>query len=81
MKVKVTFVYPPIPIRMYDWSAIDDDTYDGQGSPRGWGATKEEAIQDLLDQIGERNAEKAEVEVEPKEECTPPREEDKRPLN
>jgi len=66
VKIKVTHVFPPIPIRMYDYSAIDEDTYDAsyegedetghhwKGSPIGWGATEEEAIQDLKDQIKER---------------------------
>jgi hypothetical protein len=55
MKIKTEFVYPPIPIRTFDWSAIDDDTYDGPGSPVGTGATEPEAIADLIEQINERN--------------------------
>jgi len=35
-------------------SAIDDDTYDGEGSAMGWGATPEAAIEDLKEQIAER---------------------------
>ena len=53
MKIKTEFVYPPIPIRKFDWSAIDDDTYDGPGSPVGTGATEAEAIADLMEQIDE----------------------------
>lgn len=30
------------------WSAIDDDTYDGPGSPIGWGATEAAAVADLI---------------------------------
>jgi hypothetical protein len=44
---------PPIPIRQFDWSAIDDDTYDGTDDshcPIGRGATEQEAIDDLLEQ-------------------------------
>lgn len=52
MNIKTSFDYPPIPIRQFDWSAIDDN-YD-LGSPIGHGATEQEAIQDLLDQIEER---------------------------
>jgi hypothetical protein len=44
-------VYPPIPTRNHDWIAIDDDTYDGEGCPIGWGATEKEAISDLLFQL------------------------------
>jgi hypothetical protein len=53
MKIKTEHVYPPIPIRSFDWSAIDDDTYDGPGSRMGWGATEQEAIKDLMDQLEE----------------------------
>ena len=43
---------PPIPIRQFDWSAIDDDTYE-PGCPIGWGATEQEAINDLLEKLNE----------------------------
>jgi len=52
MQIRTTFVYPPIPVRDFDWSAVDDDTYDGEGCPIGRGATEEEAIADLLEQLG-----------------------------
>lgn len=54
MKIKTEFVYPPIPIRKFDWSAIDDDTYDGPGSPIGYGYTEAEAIADLMEQLDDR---------------------------
>lgn len=54
MNIRATFIYPPIPLRQFDWSAIDDDTYDGEGCPIGYGATEDEAIADLLLQIEER---------------------------
>lgn len=62
MKIRTSFVYPPIPDRNFDWSAIDDDTYDCDcdqdgffsRSPIGRGATEQEAIDDLLAQIEER---------------------------
>lgn len=41
----------PIPTRRFDWSATTED-YD-EGSPTGWGATKEEAIADLKEQLDE----------------------------
>lgn len=59
MKIVTSFDYPPIPIRNMDWSAIDADTYDCDcaqdgfftNCPIGHGATEEEAIADLLQQI------------------------------
>jgi hypothetical protein len=58
-KIRTTHEYPPIPIRSMDWSAVDDDTYDVDcdqdgffsTSPVGRGATEEEAINDLLEQL------------------------------
>ena len=35
------------------WTAVDDDTYDGPGSPLGQGRTEAEAIQDLQEQLTE----------------------------
>jgi hypothetical protein len=52
------------PYRSSDWSAIDDSTYDGPGCPVGWGATEEEAIRDLLEQIEERTDENLRLELE-----------------
>ncbi len=43
--VRVLYVYPPIPIRSFDWCAYyEGDDHEG---PRGWGATREEAIAEL----------------------------------
>ena len=50
MKIKTECHWPPIPIRSFDWSAVDDDTYNGPGSPCGWGATEAEAIADFKEQ-------------------------------
>lgn len=47
MKIVTYYSPPPIPDRQHDWSAIDDDTYDGPGSPIGYGRTEAEAIEDL----------------------------------
>jgi hypothetical protein len=55
MKIKTNFEYPPIPVRRFDWNAIDDDTYDGHGSPIGYGATEAEAIADLMEQLAEHS--------------------------
>jgi len=59
MKIVTHFVCPPIPLRQFDWSAIDDDTYDGAEDshcPIGYGATEAEAIADLMREIEERTS-------------------------
>ena len=53
MSVRTSFDYPPIPIRQFDWSAIDDNTYDGEGCRIGHGATEAEAVVDLILDSGE----------------------------
>ncbi len=35
------------------WVAVDDDTYDGPPAPCGSGFSENEAIDDLLDKLGE----------------------------
>jgi len=58
MKVKTEYVFPPIPSRNFDWSAIDEDTYDGAPDshcPLGSGDTEQDAIDDLLQQMKERD--------------------------
>jgi hypothetical protein len=46
MKVHFNNVCPPIPCRSYDWScSLTDD----EAAIRGWGATKREALNDLLE--------------------------------
>jgi hypothetical protein len=53
-EVLVGFDYPPIPIRNYDYHAVDYNTYDGAEDshcPIGHGATAEEAINDLKEQM------------------------------
>ena len=50
-KIQTTNVYPPIPIREYDWCAWYDD--DGEEAHRyGWSATEELAIEDLKRKFG-----------------------------
>lgn len=51
MRIVTEFVYPPIPDRRFDWSAVDDETYAGPGCPIGRGATEAEAIADLMEQL------------------------------
>lgn len=56
-RVNVECVCPPIPTRKFDYSAVDDDTYDGAPDshcPHGTGETADEAIADLFEQIDER---------------------------
>ena len=56
IKVYTSFDYLPIPYRGADWSAVDCDC-DQNGfysnCPVGRGATEQEAIDDLLEQIEE----------------------------
>lgn len=51
--LSTSFDYPPIPLRVFDWSAIDDSTYGGIGSCIGRGDSELTAINDLLDQLEE----------------------------
>jgi hypothetical protein len=51
-KVVTEYVYPPIPIRCYDWQATLEG-YD-EGDPIGQGATEAEAIADLREQLLEQ---------------------------
>lgn len=51
MKIKTHYDPKPIPDRNFDWSAVDDATYDGsEGSLIGYGATEEAARTDLVNQ-------------------------------
>lgn len=52
--IKVDRVYPPIPIRSFDYCAYDDNSYDGPGSVLGHGSTEAEARQDFIVQWEER---------------------------
>jgi hypothetical protein len=57
VKIMTEFVYPSIPIRDFDWIAVDDDTYDGANGCMcavGHGASEEAAIADLKRQIEEQ---------------------------
>lgn len=48
-EVIVEFIYPPIPLRHLDYVAYREE--DGEEGPKGWGATKDEAIQSLLEKL------------------------------
>jgi hypothetical protein len=54
-KVRFEYVYPPIPDRCFDWSAVFDGEYE-PGQPIGRGPTKDTALADLLEQDDERQA-------------------------
>jgi hypothetical protein len=54
MKIKTDYWMKPIPDRRFDWCAVDDDTYDGPGSPIGHGRNEAEAVADLKDQLHDR---------------------------
>ena len=61
MKIRTYPIYPPIPPRRFDWCAIDEDTYDGAPDSHnrnmiGYGATEQEAIDDLLALMEERSS-------------------------
>lgn len=45
-KIITSNVYPPIPNRQFDWSAVRDG-YE-PGALIGWGTTEAQAIEDLL---------------------------------
>jgi hypothetical protein len=67
MRIVTEYWAKPIPDRSFDWSAIDDDTYDGaedssNRSHIGYGRTEAEAIADLLRLLDEL-AEAAEVDA------------------
>jgi hypothetical protein len=50
MKIATQHICPPIPTSALDWAAIDADTYDraeNSDCPVGYGATEQEAVDDL----------------------------------
>jgi hypothetical protein len=53
MRISTHFTDAPIGMRDYDWLAIDDDSYE-PGCPIGYGATRGEAIANLMAKLGQR---------------------------
>ncbi len=47
--IVTNYINPPIPIRLYDWTATRQDYEPGDAV--GYGATEQEAIDDLLGQL------------------------------
>lgn len=50
-KIRTEFDKAVIIPKSHQWCAVDDDTYEGEGCPIGYGETEQEAIEDLLQQI------------------------------
>lgn len=50
-RIVTTHVFPPIPMRQFDWCAHDED-YEDRGIV-GWGRTEAEAIADYLTQVSD----------------------------
>lgn len=53
MKIVTTFIYPPIPLREFDWLAYEEDlTSDREGyGPSGYGRTELSALRRFLDDL------------------------------
>jgi hypothetical protein len=51
VKIRTRRSMPPIPVRQFDWSAIED-SYE-PGRPIGRGPTEHSAIDDLIEQLGD----------------------------
>lgn len=52
VEIQTYYDPPPIPMRDFDWAAVDISTYGGEPSdPIGFGKTKEDAIRELVEQI------------------------------
>lgn len=54
--VETNYDPPPIPIREYDWAAAFDWE---PGNPVGYGKTKQDALNDLVQQVWEQEDEDA----------------------
>ncbi len=56
-RIVTHYVYPPIPVRDFDWSAVLEG-YDGAdgGDPQGTGPTEQAAIADLVEQLEDMEA-------------------------
>lgn len=49
VRIRTDYIFPPIPVRSFDWQATGD-SYE-PGHPIGHGRTEQEAIEDLLEQM------------------------------
>ena len=50
--IQTSHIYPPIPLRQFDWCAYRDP----ERGPVGYGCTEEEAVRDLLLEEGAEDA-------------------------
>lgn len=50
MKLMIAHEVTPIPDRRFDWYCYDDDTYE-PGCPVGYGATRQEAIDNFFAEL------------------------------
>ena len=55
-KIVASYVCPPIPVRGADWVAHFDG--DEEAGEYGYGATKQEAVNDLISTYGENDEDK-----------------------
>lgn len=53
MQIRTDYWPKPVPSAAFDWGAIDDATYDGEGCRVGRGSTEAEAIADLIAESNE----------------------------
>jgi hypothetical protein len=53
MKIITNYVFPPIPVRQFDWAAVFDN-YE-PGAHVGYGRTEQDAIDDLRQQWEDDN--------------------------
>jgi len=51
LKISLDYIFPPIPIRRFDWCAYLEDHQ--EGDPMGWGKTRYEAVIDLMENMGD----------------------------
>ena len=49
--IVVSFEYPPVPVRSWDWLAYVDGRE--ERGPQGWGSTREKAVSALLAELEE----------------------------
>jgi len=58
-EILINFVYPPIPIREFDWCATwdNDEPNDNGQMLHGYGRTPLDAIRELLDETENRESE------------------------
>lgn len=55
LRIRTSLNCPPIPVRSFDWCAWrdDDEPNDNGQMLQGYGATEQDAIDDLIEQIEE----------------------------